>query len=52
LKIRSMLVAAVAVVSSFALLAPAAHASGSACYSVHIQVNDQVVDQAGCQELP
>ena len=47
LKIRSFIVAAVAVISSFALLAPAANAA--VCYSATVNLNgDTVVNEAGC----
>jgi hypothetical protein len=52
LKIRSSIVAAVAVISSLGLLAPAAHAGGSVCYSATVTVNGETTSQAGCQELP
>jgi len=51
LKIRASIVAVVAAISSFALLAPA-HAGGEVCYDVNVNVNGQVISQAGCQQLP
>ena len=53
LKLRTSIAAAVAVVSSFALFVPSAHAAGSVCYSVQVTANgSDVVNQAGCQDLP
>lgn len=53
LKIRTLIASAVIGVSSLALIVPSAHASGSVCYSAQVTVNgDDVVNQAGCQELP
>ena len=53
LRIRSSIVAAIAVVSSFALFAPTAHAAGSVCYSAQVTVNgSDVVNQAACHDLP
>lgn len=52
LRFRTSIAAVVAVVSSFALFAPTAHASG-VCYSVQVTVNGgDVVNEAGCQDLP
>jgi hypothetical protein len=52
LKLRKI-ATAVAVISSFALLTPAAHASGQVCYDVQVAVGDQSpVSQAGCIDLP
>ena len=52
MKIRTSIAALVAVVSSFALFAPTAHAS-AACYSVHVVANGaDVVNEAGCVALP
>ncbi|MEA2433581.1 MAG: hypothetical protein QOG54_1038 [Actinomycetota bacterium] len=53
MKLRAAVIAAATAVSSLALLVPQAHASGSACYSVQVTVNGgDVVNQAGCQDLP
>lgn len=47
MKIRSFIVAAVAVISSFALLAPAANAA--VCYSATVNLNGQtLVDETAC----
>lgn len=47
MKIRSFIVSAVAVISSFALLAPAANAA--VCYSVTVNLNgDTVVNETAC----
>jgi len=53
MKIRSVISAAVLALSSLALIAPAAQAGGSVCYSAQVTVNgaDQV-NEAGCHELP
>jgi type 1 fimbria pilin len=50
LKLRSSIVAAIAVISSFALVAPAS--ASEVCYDVNVNVNGQVISQAGCQDLP
>lgn len=53
MRIRTSIAAVVAVVSSFALFAPAAHAAGSVCYSAQVTVNGgDVVNQAACHDLP
>jgi hypothetical protein len=47
MKVRRLIVTAVAVVSSFALLAPAANAA--VCYSVTVNLNgDTVVNETAC----
>jgi hypothetical protein len=52
LKIRALVVAAVAALSSLVVV-PAASAAGEACYSVSLTVNGEaVVNEAGCQTLP
>jgi hypothetical protein len=50
LKLRASIVAAVAIISSFALVAPAS--ASEVCYDVNVNVNGQTFSQAGCQELP
>lgn len=44
---RVLAIAALVLGTTAAFAAPAANAS-TACLTVHIQVNDQVVDQAPC----
>jgi hypothetical protein len=53
MKVRAVIVAVIAALSSVALLIPQAHAAGQACYSVHVVANgSDVVNEAGCVELP
>lgn len=52
MKVRALVVAAVAALSSLVVV-PAASAGGSACYDVSVTVNgDSVVNEAACHELP
>ena len=50
MRVRASIVAAIAVISSFALVAPAS--ASQVCYDVYANVNGQEFSQAGCQELP
>src|SRR5688500_10130998 len=53
LRIRTSIAAVVAVVSSLGLLAPAAQAAGSVCYSAQVTVNGgDFVNEAACHDLP
>jgi hypothetical protein len=53
LKLRATIIAVLAALSSLALLVPHAHASGQACYSVHVAANgSDVVNEAGCVDIP
>lgn len=53
MKIRTLIAAVVAALSSFALMAPPAHAAGSVCYYVYVGVNGEaVVNEAACHDLP